>query len=63
MKIEIDIDMCVGHGVCENIRSDLFEVRDDGIAHLLTEELSEADRRDIEDAVNQCPAYALRLEE
>jgi ferredoxin len=62
MKTHIDTDACTGHGVCEGIRPDIFEVGDDGIVHLLTEEFTEADRQDLEDAVYQCPAQALRLE-
>ncbi|MQA61776.1 MAG: ferredoxin [Actinophytocola sp.] len=62
MKMHIDTDVCTGHGVCEGIRPDIFEVGDDGIAHLLTEEFTEEDRQDLEDAVDQCPTQALRLE-
>lgn len=62
MKMHIDTDVCTGHGVCEGIRPDIFEVGDDGIAHPLTEEFTEGDRQDLEDAVDQCPTQALRLE-
>ncbi len=62
MKMHIYTDLCTGHGVCEVIRPDIFEVGDDGIVHLLTEDFTEADRRDLEDAVCQCPTQALRLE-
>lgn len=62
MKMHIDTDVCTGHGVCEGIRPDIFEVGDDGIAHLLDEEFTEGDRQDLEDAVDQCPTQALRLE-
>ncbi len=62
MKMHIDADLCTGQSVCEGIRPDIFEVGDDGIVHLVTEELTEADREDLEDAVYQCPTQALRLE-
>lgn len=62
MKMHIDTDVCTGHGVCEGIRPDIFEVGDDGIALLLTEEFTDGDRQDLEDAVDQCPTQALRLE-
>lgn len=58
----IDTNVCTGHGVCEGIRPDLFEVGDDGIVHLLSEEFTEEDRQDLEDAVVQCPTQALTLE-
>ncbi|MGH3950298.1 MAG: ferredoxin [Pseudonocardiaceae bacterium] len=63
MRMIVDTDVCTGHGVCEGIRPDVFEVGDDGITHLLTEDLTEQDRHDLEDAVDQCPTQALRLEE
>ncbi len=63
MKIHIDTAACTGLYVCEGIRPDIFEVRTDGVVHLLTDEFSESDRRDLEEAVYQCPTQALRLEE
>lgn len=63
MKMHIDTDLCIGHGACEAIRPDIFEVGDDGIVRLLTEDFTEADRQDLEDAVCHCPTQVLRLEE
>jgi len=62
MKMQIDADLCTGQSVCEGIQPDIFEVGDDGIVHLVTEEYTEADREDLVDAVYQCPTQALRLE-
>ncbi|MGH3517266.1 MAG: ferredoxin [Haloechinothrix sp.] len=61
MRMIVDTGVCTGHGVCEGIRPDVFEVGDDGITHLLTEDFTERDRQDLEDAVDQCPTQALRL--
>jgi ferredoxin len=55
-------DACAGHGVCESIRPDLFEVGEDGIAHVVGD-LSDADREDLLAAVEQCPTQALKLED
>jgi ferredoxin len=63
MKIHIDADLCIGYGACEDIRPDVFAVGEDGVVRLLKEDFAEADRRDLEDAVCQCPTQALRLEE
>jgi ferredoxin len=62
MKMHIDTNACTGHGVCESIRPDIFEVGSDNIAYLLTTEFAESDRPDLEDAVYRCPTQALRLE-
>ncbi|MDF0530739.1 ferredoxin [Tsukamurella sp. 8F] len=59
MKVTIG-DMCTGHGVCESIRPDIFEVGDDGYAHVIAEP-TEVDRDDVEAAVAGCPTQALGL--
>jgi ferredoxin len=63
MKIGVDADRCTGHGVCESIRDDVFEVGDDGMVHLLMEDLSESMRPQLESAVAECPTQALSLED
>ncbi len=30
MKVEVDLAKCTGHGICESIAEDVFEVQDDG---------------------------------
>jgi ferredoxin len=62
MKIHVDTDRCTGHGVCESLAPEIFEVGDDGIVHLLTTDLTEDQRADIESAVAECPTQALSLE-
>ena len=61
MEIQIDVSLCAGHGVCEALEPDIFEVGDDGKAHLLVDGVDEADRQQLEYAVRQCPEQALRL--
>lgn len=59
MRIVVDETRCVGHGVCESLAEDLFEVRDDGYTHLLVDEIP-ADREAVAlEAVRSCPALAL----
>ncbi len=61
MKITVDLERCTGHGFCEGIAEDIFEVRSDGVANLLQPTPS-ADRRDeVEEAVTLCPTRALSL--
>jgi ferredoxin len=61
MRIVVDEVKCVGHGVCESLADDLFEVGDDGYTHLLVDEIP-ADREDAaRTAVQSCPAQALSI--
>jgi ferredoxin len=61
MKVEVDLDKCTGHGICESIADDVFEVQDDGSVRIHDAERPEADRDRMRQAVTQCPAAALRL--
>jgi ferredoxin len=63
MRISVDYDRCTGHGVCESIRDDVFEVGDDGMVHVLVEELTSDLRPQLEEAVAECPTQALRIED
>jgi ferredoxin len=58
MHIHIDERTCTGHGICEVIAPHLFEVGDDGVAHLVGTP-NDADVGALLDAVDQCPARAL----
>jgi ferredoxin len=61
MKVEVDLDKCTGHGICESIAEDVFEVQDDGSVLIHDAERPESDRDRMRQAVTQCPAAALRL--
>ena len=61
MRVEVDLDKCTGHGICESIAEDVFEVQDDGTVRIDEVERPESDRDRMQQAVTQCPAAALRL--
>ena len=61
MRVEVDLAKCTGHGVCESIAGDVFEVRDDGGVAIHGADRPESDRTRMGKAVTQCPAAALRL--
>jgi ferredoxin len=61
MRASVDRDVCVGTGMCEATAPDLFEVGDDGVAHVLRAdvpaELVDAAR----EAADACPTRALAV--
>lgn len=63
MRLEVDLDKCTGHGICESIAEDVFEVQDDGTVLIHEPERPESDRERMQQAMTQCPAAALRLAE
>ena len=44
MRVEVDLDKCTGHGICESIADDVFEVQDDGVVLIHDSERPESDR-------------------
>lgn len=62
MKVVADHDRCGGHGLCEAINPDYFEVQSNGLVKVLRDDIDENDLADIDDAVASCPTEALRLE-
>ena len=61
MLVTVDLDKCTGHGICESIAEDVFEVQDDGSVVIHGANRPESDRERFGQAVTQCPAAALRL--
>lgn len=61
MRVDVDLAKCTGHGICETIAEDVFEVSDEGKVHIHGNRRSEADRARMRQAVTQCPAAALTL--
>jgi ferredoxin len=63
MRVAVDLTKCTGHGICESIADDVFEVQGDGSVLIRDSRRPESDRERMERAVTQCPAAALRLED
>lgn len=61
MRVDVDLDKCTGHRICESIAEDVFEVQDDGSVLFHDNEPPESDRGRMQQAVTHCPAAALRL--
>lgn len=62
MKVHIDLTKCSGMGLCEVAAPAIFEVGEDGQAHLIAEPVSEGDAAAVEEAVRNCPTMALSLQ-
>jgi len=62
MKIIVDYDNCDGHGMCEAMAHEYFELDDDDQMTVLNETPPESDRAKVHAAVQACPALALTLE-
>ena len=63
MKILVDRDLCDGHGMCEAMAHEYFELDDDDQLTVLDENPPESDRDKVNAAVQSCPALALTLQD
>jgi ferredoxin len=61
MRITADRTRCEGHGMCEALLPDIFQVDDTGKVSLLLDEVPAPDLADVRLAVDSCPVEALQL--
>jgi ferredoxin len=61
MKVHVDMNLCQSHGECVFAAPDVFDLGDDDVL-VWREEVDEARRADVEQAVQVCPMAAIRIE-
>jgi ferredoxin len=61
MRLIVDTEKCVGHGFCESIAPDVFEVQDQGFVEITREHFDDSDHTTMLEAVSRCPANALKI--
>ena len=67
MKVKADLDLCQGHGMCEDTAPEVFRVVESGDGsyphvELVLADPDEALREKVEEAVRFCPNRALSIE-
>ncbi len=61
--ITVDSDLCIGCGLCAEICPEVFEIGDDGQAHVIVIDKNECDRSDCcSEARDSCPTEAIKFE-
>lgn len=63
MRVRVDPEVCQGYAQCNSLLPEMFEVDDDGVARILTEEVPESLAGRVTAVVARCPTGALRLED
>jgi ferredoxin len=61
VRAEVDVNLCQGHGQCAESAPEVFEVRDDGLAYVLVDEIPADQEQNVRDAVGRCPVEAILL--
>jgi ferredoxin len=61
VRVDVDRGRCEGHGLCEQVAPELFELDDDAMVQLRHDPVPEDLAGTAERAVGMCPVAALRL--
>ena len=62
-RIEVDLDLCQGHAMCEMEAPKYFKVPKRGQVEIFNDQPAEEDRAEVEQAVWACPTQALSITE
>ena len=63
MKVHVNTQVCAGFGVCVGLCPEVFGLHDDGYAIVLVNEVPPKLEDTVRQAVNQCPANAISLDD
>ena len=62
MKAHVDRDTCIGCGVCPSVCPEVFEMRDDGLSHVIVDTVPAGAEDAAKDAEESCPVDAITVE-
>ena len=62
-RVEVDLDLCQGHAMCELEAPDYFTVPSRGQVEIVNDTAPGGDRAEVEHAVWACPTHALSIKE
>ncbi|KGN02164.1 ferredoxin [Clostridium novyi A str. 4570] len=63
MKADVDKDLCIGCGLCPSICPEVFDMGDDGKAHVTVDEVEDSAKDSASEARQSCPVEAITVEE
>ena len=63
MRPNVDESLCIGDGICVDICPEVFEMRDDNLAHVVDESPNESLYDKVMEAADACPTSAISIEE
>jgi ferredoxin len=60
MKVEVNHDVCEGHGKCEMSAPEVFVLRDDDLSYVLVDDVPPELKDKVDRAIRLCPRAAIR---
>lgn len=58
----VNQDECIGCGTCEQVSPEVFELAEDGLAHVIKDEGFDEFKAEIDEAIEECPTAAISWE-
>lgn len=58
-KVQVNQDMCEGHGKCMAAAPEVFELRDDDLSYVLIDDVPDDLKPKVERAIRLCPRQAI----
>ena len=62
MKPIVDPDLCIGDAICAEVAPEVFEMKDDGLAHVIDENPAPDLHARVKEACAACPTNAIVIE-
>ena len=62
MKVKVIEDACIGCGACVSICPEVFQFNDQGLAHVINDNIDESLEEKVMDALESCPTNAILKE-
>ena len=59
MRVQVNPEVCEGHGKCQAAAPEVFELRDDDISYVILGDVPEELRPKVERAIRLCPRQAI----
>ena len=63
MRPEVDESLCIGDGICVDICPEVFEMGEDDLAHVISENPGSELHERVMEAADACPTGAIILHE
>jgi ferredoxin len=60
MKVSVDQDLCIACGTCIDLAPAVFDWDDEGLAHVIVEEVPEDAEDLVREAIESCPTDAIK---
>ncbi len=60
MKVRVDQDLCIACGACIDLAPNIFDWDDEGLAHVIVDEVPEEEEELAQEAMELCPTEAIK---